>query len=459
MLAVLLFAGIIGANMLKQSIGVLRRSLMPASVLGGMILLVASTVCEAITGTYLFDYPVFSAGSAFSGIGILETVTYHCLGIGFIAMTLRRSKKPRSAKRAGEIFDSGVMVVGGYLLQATVGVIVVALAVKYVPKLIEASGILLAFGYGQGTGQALNYGALYENQFGFEGGKSFGLALAAMGFLSASIVGVAYLNVLKRRGVLTHAADAERHVTSVNDFEEENEFPLTESVDKLTVQVGIILMIYAVAYFVMRLLGGLVGEGLRGTIYGFNFLIATLVAIVFNKLYGALRAKNVIKREYINNFMMNRIGGLAFDVMIIAGIGAIKLDVIKQYWGVLLILGVLGAALTFVYVKFVCDRLFPEYKHEQFLGFYGMLTGTASTGVILLREADPNFETGTAENIVFHTVPAIAFGFPLMFLASYAPQSRAAALITLGILALMFAVMLVILFRRSIFRKNGKAKA
>ena len=35
-----------------------------------------------------------------------------------------------------------------------------------------AAGILLPFGYGQGTGQALNYGGIFENDFGFVGGKT-----------------------------------------------------------------------------------------------------------------------------------------------------------------------------------------------------------------------------------------------------------------------------------------------
>ena len=36
------------------------------------------------------------------------------------------------------------------------------------------SGLLLPFGFGQGTGQALNYGNIYEQDYGFDGGRSFG---------------------------------------------------------------------------------------------------------------------------------------------------------------------------------------------------------------------------------------------------------------------------------------------
>ena len=84
---------------------------------------------------------------------------------------------------------------------------------------------------------------------------------------------------------------------------------------------------------------------------------------------------------------------------------------------------------------------------------YGMLTGTASTGTILLREIDEDFRTPAADNMVYQNFPAIAFGFPMMLLAKLAPGKP---VLTLGILAAFFLVMNIILFRRSLFRRRGK---
>ena len=449
----LLLSAIIIANSLRQKIRILRESLIPSSVLGGLLLLIASTVCKSITGTYLFDLPMFCAGSAFSGIGILEMITYHCLAIGFICMSLRRVGKT-SKDRKTDVFNSGVLTVNTYLIQVLFGLIITVAASFIIPSILKASGILLAFGFGQGTGQALNYGSIYENQFGFFGGKSFGLTIAAMGFLTASLVGVLYLNILKKKGRLKVDPSKTAHKNTLADFEDENEFPLTESVDKLTVEFSIIILIYAASYGIMCLLGKLVGDGLIGTIFGFNFLIGTFVAILFKAVYVRLRNRNIIKREYINNFMMNRIGGFAFDVMILAGIGAIQIDILRDYWIVLLALGVTGAVITFVYVRYVCNSLFKSYAAEQFMAFFGMLTGTASTGVILLREADPAFETPAADNLVYQNLVAIIFGFPIMFLASYAPRSDASTYITFGIVLALFIIFNLILFRSRIFKKK-----
>ena len=82
---------------------------------------------------------------------------------------------------------------------------------------------------------------------------------------------------------------------------------------------------------------------------------------------------------------------------------------------------------------------------------YGMLTGTASTGIILLREIDGEFKTPVADNLVYQNFPAIVFGFPMMLLAMLAPKKP---LLTLGILAAFFITMNIILFRSKIFKSN-----
>ena len=72
---------------------------------------------------------------------------------------------------------------------------------------------------------------------------------------------------------------------------------------------------------------------------------------------------------------------------------------------------------------------------------YGMLTGTASTGVILLREIDGDFKTPASDNMVYQNFPAIVFGFPIMLLATMAPVKP---VLTVLILAAFFVVMNVL---------------
>ena len=125
----------------------------------------------------------------------------------------------------------------------------------------------------------------------------------------------------------------------------------------------------------------------------------------------------------------------------------------------LLILAVVGTIVTFVYVNFVSKKLFPTYRHEQFLAWFGMLTGTASTGMILLREIDGSYRTPASENLVYQSLPAIVFGFPLMFLAPWAAESNMTALIVCIIVGVCFVALNILLFRRSIFKKHFAARA
>jgi ESS family glutamate:Na+ symporter len=134
-----------------------------------------------------------------------------------------------------------------------------------------------------------------------------------------------------------------------------------------------------------------------------------------------------------------------------ASIAAIRMSMIGKYWLILLILGLAGMAVTYVYVHFVCRKLFPNYAEPQFLAMYGMLTGTASTGVILLREIDGDFKTPVADNLVYQNFPAMVFGFPILILATMAPTKP---YMTLIIVAVFMVLINILLFRSMIFRKK-----
>ncbi len=449
--------GLLVGNMLKRAIPFLRKSLIPVSVIGGLFLLLISTLCKVFTGKYFFNYFLFANGGALTGIEVLEILTYHCLALGFIAMTLRKTGSDNKKKEKGRIRDvvnSGIVTVNTYLLQGIIGVSVTVIASVFLPKILKAAGLLLSFGFGQGTGQALNYGSIYESTYGFEGGKSFGLTIAAIGFLAAGLGGIVYLAWHKKKGDIQIRENIFTH--NNERVEEEGEIPMVESMDKLTVQIALVILCYAAAFVVMFVLGKLVGDGLRSTIYGFNFLIGTLMAVILKLIMKLLKKGKMLHRDYVNNFLLSRIAGFAFDIMIVAGIGAIQLDLIKDYLGVLLIMSLLGVVFTFLYIKIVSNKLFSGYHHEEFLVMFGMLTGTASTGVILLREIDPMFETPASDNVVYQTFPAILLGFPMMILAAFCPKSDSATFITLAVMLVYFLILNVVLFRSKIFKPKKK---
>ena len=450
--SVLLFCVLLGAlmvaNMLKKLIRPLEYSLIPTSVLGGLLLLLVSAGYKWITGDEMFNTVLFGG----TGASTLEILTYHCLALGFIASAFKGSKNGFGKKRATEIFDSGVTTVATYLLQALFGMgITMLVAWLVMPDLFDVSGILLPFGYGQGSGQAMNYGNIYETDYGFVGGKSFGLTVAAMGFLSAAIGGVIHLNIIKhrRRVKVKRGEDQEIKLETIQG---NDEIPMQGSMDKMTVQIAYICVAYFFVYILMNVLGNLL-PGMKSVIFGFNFLLGVLVATIMKSIVNLLHKKKIIRKKQTNDFLMTRASNFFFDLMVVAGVAAIRLDILGRYWAILLVLGVVGLIVTYVYNLIVARTLFKEYSEEQFLAMYGMLTGTASTGVILLRELDGTFETPASDNLVYQTLPAIVFGFPMMLLATLAPKKP---VLTLIIFAVFFFALNVILFRSFIFKKKKK---
>lgn len=447
LLAILLIS-LLAANILKKVIPFLHYSLIPTSVLGGLLLLVISVIYERVTGTRFFDTSFFGG----NGSGTLEILTYHTLALGFIATTLKPSNGKLTKERNVEIVNTGATTVATYLLQGILGLGITLIASLLAKNLFSAAGVLLPFGFGQGTGQALNWGNVYEAENGFVGGRSFGLTIAALGFLSASIGGVIHLNILRRRGKIMRDRNASEKAMSLEEIQGSDEIPMNGSIDKLTFQLVLIFAVYLLAYLIMRVLGSFL-PGLRSILYGFNFLFGVIFASVVKAINNFLRKKKIVEKQYINPFLMTRLSGFFFDLMIVAGVAAIRIDVLKDYWLVILILAAVGALSTYFYNHFVAKTLFPGYTEEQFMVMYGMLTGTASTGIILLREMDPEFRSPAAENLVYQNFPAMIFGFPMMLLAAVAPERP---IFTLLILAAFFAVMNLILFRSKIFPKRKK---
>lgn len=438
------------ANILRRKIGFLRKSLVPTSVIGGFILLFISAIYMWTTDDFIFDHKFFSSGSIKGG-QILEMITYHAFALGFIASTLKHIPKPRGKKRNTEIFNTGVTTVASEIMQAILGLGFTMLLCACGVGIFEAAGILLPLGFGEGTGQALNFGTVFEQNNGFVNGANFGLAIAAMGFLSASIGGVFHLAIINRKRKKSNIVErCEEYISS--DIQDNTEIPMNGSIDKITVQLAFIMLAYILAYGLMFGLSALLPD-LKAQIYGFNFLVGVITATLIKFVMNLLKKVKLMNREYLNNFLLTRIGNFFFDIMVVAGVAAINTSLLGEHIWILLALSIIGIVFTYAYNYFIAKKMFPEYAEEQFLVMYGMLTGTASTGMVLLREIDGKFETPAADNLVYQNFPAIIFGFPMMMLV---PKAAEDPLKIFLILIAFFLVMNIILFRSFIFKKLFK---
>ncbi len=436
-------------NILRRTIPVFRKCLIPSALLGGTVLLIVDIIAKQF-GFVLVDNR------------LMQVITYHCLAIGFAAMTLKTEKSTHKTNKA-QIVEFGALQGGSYMLQAFVGLgitLVLFLITGSSDKVVSyICGLLLPLAYGQGPGNALSWDINFTNTPAaqFAGNGSFGLSLASIGFVVASVFGVLYINIHKKRGNLFVRSGNPVNEAEMRLEEERYEIPDNESVDKFTLQVGFVALAYALSFGFMCLLGVL-SDFTNSIAWGFNFLWASLAAMLIKFVVKHLRKNSLMHRSYINNYQMDRISGFSFDLMIVAGVAAIEINDIKNYILPIVILSVVGAIITYIYIRQVAKECFKGFEHEFFLMSYGTMTGTASNGMILMKEIDPGLKTPTSSLYILSNFPAMLMIAPLLFLLGFASKSLTNAIIAFAIFFLLWFAYTVYLFRRRIFKKRYKDK-
>ena len=128
------------ANMIRCNVPLFKRSLLPSALLAGLLIL-----CLKPIGFF----------STLVDKHAMEIVTYHALGLGFVAMALK-NKKIKSATSTMKVVETGAVTASTYILQGLVGLLITVPLFLWWKgeEFFYAAGLLLPMGYGQGPGQA-----------------------------------------------------------------------------------------------------------------------------------------------------------------------------------------------------------------------------------------------------------------------------------------------------------------
>lgn len=396
------------ANILRRRTKIFRNLLFPTAIIAGFIGLGVKYL--------LFGLDLKVGGQPILTDDFLNSITYHTIALGFIAMGLKTVKKDENQNIKGKPIKTGLLIVNTYLIQGIVGLII-TISLSYVfLEVLPHVGLILPMGYGQGPGQAGNIGGIFEEN-GFLHGRSYGLAVATFGILWACAAGIFYINKRQKEGALTKAKEETSKVVSSEEVETEGEIPLSEAIDKMTIQIILVVIAYGLSYLFMLGITTLIPvKAFTGLIWGFNFIFGMLFAMVIKVAHNKMLEKKIIKRKYTNEYMLDRITGVVFDLMIVASIMSINIEIFTDPGLLVSLLAIttVGGFLTYYYLRYVIPRIYPEYEHEAFAVLFGNLAGTASNGIALLREIDPNFETPAADDLVTGSASAVMFGAPLL---------------------------------------------
>ena len=140
--------------------------------------------------------------------------------------------------------------------------------------------------------------------------------------------------------------------------------------------------------------------------------------------------------------------------MIVAGIASINIEDLSGLWLPFVLMAAAGGIVTWFHLKRVCKWAYPDYYYEGLISMYGMMTGTISSGILLLREIDSDLSTPAANNLVSGSSVGIILGAPVLVLVSLAARSDLMTGIVMLIAAVYMTVLLLVLHRVSFGRKK-----
>jgi ESS family glutamate:Na+ symporter len=166
----------------------------------------------------------------------------------------------------------------------------------------------------------------------------------------------------------------------------------------------------------LPMIGGGIGSTLAGLFHGFHFMFGIFYSLIFKKIQNNLEARGHRSKFVTNNYILSNITSFMFNIMIAASFIIITIETVGMYWLELLIITSVGGVLSYFFLKFVVAKLYGHSIFEYLIALYGMLTGTASTGIALLKSVDPDLKTEVAENLVAGSATAAIFGIPLILI-------------------------------------------
>ena len=440
MAALLLLGGIA-----RNRLGWLRSSLVPASIVAGVI------GFAALSAGWVPGY----------GPGDFTALTFHFFTLSFMSLCLTGQGGAAGGDRAGIArgglwltliwsISLGLQAVAGY------GVIVAYDAVTGA-DLSAFLGAIITHGFTQGPGQALTYGTLWEHKFGIANAAQVGLIYASLGFLMAFLLGVPAARHVIRRGLNANRTSS-IDLSFTSGLFQRDRAPSSGrmvthpgNMDSLAYHLALLGLAYVITYLYLSLMQNLVG-GLSpwgisiGVLFSYNlfFLHGLIVCLVMRAVIDRLGLA-----AWVDDDSLKRITGSAVDFMVVGTLMSVRFAVIYALLVPILLVTLVVTAITGL-LCLLLVRLSGPLGYERAVTSFGCCCGSTGTGLLLLRMMDPDFSTAVPKELAFFNVAIVLSTFPILFIIapvapSLGPWGFTAAY---GGLALFYVLLLPVLLWR-----------
>jgi glutamate:Na+ symporter, ESS family len=383
-LCLFLLAGMI----LRAKIKLFQRIFLPASIIGGFL----GLMC----GPFIMDIIPEYIGSTWSQMpGILINLVFATLFLGVMIPGIRQLWS-----QGGSQICFGMIIGSG---QYFVGLLLTVLILTPLFNVPHIFGTILEIGFAGGHGTAAGMEEVFT-KIGFPAGSALAYMSATVGIIVAVVGGIIYINIAIRKGYCKNI-DSKKGIPEYKKSglikNEEDRYSIstatvaTESIEPFAFHFAVTAIAVLLGW--VMLLGV---RKIHPVLEGFPlFPLAMIGGMVVQLVSKPLRID-----RYYDKKSFDRILGISLDMLVVAAISSLKLDLfLANFWPfmLLMIAGIIWVSCCLI---FLAPRMLPTNWFERGITEYGMPTGVTAVGLLLLRLVDPQYKTDTAQ----------AFGFKQM---------------------------------------------
>ena len=424
-------------TLVRHRIGWLQRFVIPASVIGGIVGLILGEGGVRLLPTHGFNQYA----------GILIDVIFAGLFIGRPIPPFRQLVRTAGAQTAFVYINAFGQIAIGLLVVLAFNAMGFALHPTF--------GISLIIGYQGGPGVATAVAPMFQ-KLGWAGAEAaaVGETVAVAGLVLAVFVGMVMVNIGIARNLTIKKFDHQgERVTSPTFLPSDQagivgrEITSPEAASSLAFNFG--FMGLAI------LLGKLIVMGIVYLAPVLEFLPSFPFVLI-----GGLVVQLLIQRLGLTRFVdresVGSITGFTLDVLIVASLAAVNIAAVASHALPILALIVIGLIFNLWMVVSLAPRMLPGAWFEKGLCEFGQNTGSVPQALLLLRMADPRFDTDAAEALALKMFLFSPIVFPSTMILLPFLVSKGPLVFVIGYVLAMLAVL--VLARIVFWQKRSSIK-
>ncbi|GAQ16988.1 sodium/glutamate symporter [Oceanobacillus picturae] len=418
---------LLAGTILRAKLKWMQALFLPASMIAGFIGLAF--------GPSGFDWLPFS--DQFSSYpGLLIAVIFAAIPIGAAKVNLKEI-----IHRVREMWSFSMLLT--LLMWGAGALFGLIVLVPLFSDLPTGFGLILGAGFlgGHGTAAAIGEGFQY---YGWDEAMDLAMTSATIGILIAVLGG---LVLVKRSTEKGHT----KFIQSFKDLPNElrtglmgktertamgEETVSPSSIDPLVLHISIIALVIGISYWVSDILQKAI-PAVSIPLFSIAFILALLFQVASRKVKAD---------EYVDQRVMERIGGTATDYLVAIGIASINITVVVDYALPLALLFLFGTIWAYILFRFIGPNIFKDFWVEKSLFGWGWSTGTVAMGLALLRIVDPELKSKTTDDYALAYIGVAPFDIAIV---TFAPMLVAFGFTWVIPLVLLVAGAIIIYVNRS----------